>query len=138
VKSLVRALTLVAFTAQLVGCASTRIIPAEAELSNLKRAKDHRGMRIAGYTTADGVQHPFWGFVQPIADDRLSFERAPARSTESIPEAERSFTLPRQDVTAFQIDEIDKGRTFRFLAVVLGTIAFIQLVTGLFDFSGFN
>ena len=122
-------LVVLAIVAQLLGCASTRMVPIAEGFSEQGQA-GRKSLRIAGYTMADGTEHSFSGFVRPAAGgDQLVFKPLVKRPTESTPEAERSFTLPRQDVAKVEVREINKVRT----AVLVGAssaLVYIILVSG--------
>ena len=113
-----------ALATQLVGCASTRLVQVSGEGAR------PQGLRIAGYTLADGTLHTFRGVVRPSADgDQLVFRPTILRPTESGPEAEKSFTLPRQDVASLRVEKMDKVRAALLAVGVSGALLFALIAT---------
>ena len=118
-----------ALAAQFLGCASTRMVPVAGESAEQGPAA-RKSLRIAGYTTLDGTQHSFSGFVRPTAEgDQLVFKPIVRRPTESSPEAERSVTLPRHDVAMLQVREINKVRT-SLLVGASSAVVYILILLG--------
>jgi hypothetical protein len=119
-----RAFVMLALAAQLAGCASTRMVQVAGGTTE-RGPVPPKGLRIMGYTMADGTQHAFRGVVRPSAQgEQLIFKPVVPRPTESVPEAERSFTLPRGDVATLQVVRVNRVRT----ALLVGMSTAVVLV----------
>ena len=122
---------LLALLAQVVGCASTRMVLAADEMAQQDRELAAiKGRRIYWYTLTDGTQHAFRGFVRPTAGgDLLIFRPVVLQPTESTPEDEGSFTLPRRDVATLQVEKINKVRTALLAVGVPAALLFTLAAT---------
>lgn len=113
---------MLALAAQLLGCASTRMVQVAGGTTE-RGPVPPKGLRITGYTKADGTQHTFRGIVRPAArGEQLTFKPVVPRPTESAPEAERSFTLPRRNVATLQVVRVNRVRTALLVGISVAAV----------------
>jgi hypothetical protein len=103
-------ITLGCLLSQLAACSSTRFVPVDTVMSEKKpELSTPPGLRIAGYVTSDGANHPFDGTVT-LENDSFVFHPivsadAAADTTAAAKAKREPFRLARHDVSelnAFQ------------------------------------
>lgn len=103
-RRIVATITLCGLVAQLAACTSTRFTPAADVVSeNPSKISQAPGVRVAGYVTSDGTNHPFDGTVTLEGDSfvfRPNVSSEEEADTTAAARAKREpFRVPRADVT---------------------------------------
>jgi hypothetical protein len=109
-RRIIASLTLCCVLFQLAGCSSTRFVPTDTIMSEQhEKVSKAPGLRIAGYVTRDGANHPLDANVTLDGDSFVFHPVVSAEEQADTTAAARArrtpFRLPSSDVTelnAFQ------------------------------------
>jgi len=124
-----RLLVAVMLSVLLVSCATYRTVRSTAPVDSTA-APPAEGMKIAGYTTTDGVYHRFEGTVRAEGDSMAFYSPAKAEKGLELEKPEQSFRLARAEVfSAKNIAGTDIVLT-TLLVVVLAAGVMLMLVAG--------
>ena len=103
-RRLIAFITLCGLLLQVAACSSTRFVPVDTVTSEQKeKISTPPGLRIAGYVTRDGANHPFDGTVllqgeSLVFHPTVSAEEA-ADTTAVARKKREPFSVPRTEVT---------------------------------------
>lgn len=125
------AVALLALTA--VSCATYRTVPT-SEPAALTAPAGEGGLRIAGYTTSDGVYHRFEGTVR-VEGDSLEFYAPPTKEKGLVLEKpEQRFVLAGSEVSSVRhISGTNYVLTTLLVAVMAAGVLFMMAASA---FSG--
>jgi hypothetical protein len=117
------------------GCATRReAVPRALPEGEARAAGTGAGVRIHGYTTWDGVHHPFRGRARAIGDS-IEFER-PHQGRWGLAREQPAtrFRVHRDSVAMFQTtDPVATGLVTVGVAVLLASAAFVGMAASAFD-----
>ena len=131
----------------LSGCSTIRQVPMDPGIPEAKTEVGREsGQRIEGYTTSDGVQHEFDGWVRLAGPDSLRFRPevhkpriwyAPDAADTAADTLRAAFTLARTDVASVAARQGSPGKTtllvVGIVVVTFGALAALVAATGGMD-----
>ena len=113
-------MVLLTVTGMALGCASTRTLSIQREDdSSPELAQLHKGIKVVGYTTHDGVHHSIEATVELLDDGSWRFR--PHGSGHA------PFTMGNNEVDGLEVRETTSVGKLVLLAVLVGSLSYLAL-----------
>lgn len=115
-----------AFLLQTSACTRKLQVPTDDPLALASVAHSRGGWRIAGYTTADGVEHAYRGSVRVGEDGQFHFK--PEAMGFSATSSFEPFVLPRDQVRQFLVVESSELGSVGGVIVIAAAVSLVVLM----------